>query len=236
VSPSAAGTRTGPAGRGGRVAGRAAGTGDRTGRTGRRPGSSDTRERILGAARSSFGERGLDATTIRDVARRAEVDPALVHHYFGSKQQLFVAAMELPVDFRMAVPGLLEGPRDELGERFVRFLLDLWETPAMRPLMLGIIRSATTDPVAAAMLRQDLAEGPLLAVARAIDRPDAPLRAALAGSQLVGLMMARYVVGVEPVASAPRETIIRTIGPVIQRYLVGDLEASDAAVTGSRSP
>ncbi len=236
MSPSAAGTRTGPAGRGGRAVGRAAEAGKRKGRVGRRPGSSDTRERILGVARVSFAERGLEATTIRDVARRAEVDPALVHHYFGSKQQLFVAAMELPVDFGTAVPRLLEGPRDELGERFVRFLLDLWETPAMRPLMLGIIRSATTDPVAAGMLRQDLAEGPLLALARAIDRPDAPLRAALAGAQLVGLMMARYVVGVEPLASAPRETIIGTIGPVIQRYLAGDLATSDAPVTGSRSP
>jgi len=221
--------------KGGQAVGRAAGAGKRTGRVGRRPGSSDTRARILGAARVSFGERGLEATTIRDVARRAEVDPALVHHYFGSKQQLFVAAMELPVDFGTVVPGLLEGPRDELGERFVRFLLDLWETPAMRPLILGIIRSATTDPVAAGMLRQDLADGPLLALARAIDRPDAPLRAALAGSQLVGLMMARYVVGVEPLASAPRETIVQTIGPTIQRYLTGDLGPFRPA-TGSRTP
>ena len=140
------------------------------------------------------------------------------------------------MDFETVVPGLLEGPREELGERFVRFLLDLWEAPAMRPLMLGIIRSATTDPVAAGMLRQGLAEGPLLALARAIDRPEAPLRAALAGSQLVGLMMARYVVGVEPLASAPRETIVRTIGPTIQRYLTGDLDAPEAPVTGSRSP
>jgi AcrR family transcriptional regulator len=184
----------------------------------------------------SFAERGLEATTVRDVARRAEVDPALVHHYFGSKQQLFVAAMELPVDFQTVVPRLLEGPRDELGERFVRFLLDLWEAPAMRPLMLGIIRSASTDPIAAGMLRRNLAEGPLLAVARAIDRPDAALRATLAGSQLVGLMMARYVVGVEPLASAPRETIVRTIGPAIQRYLTGDLAGDLAGINPPSRP
>jgi AcrR family transcriptional regulator len=223
-------------GRGGRAVGRTAGAGERKGRAGRRPGSSDTRERILGAARASFGERGLEATTIRDVARRAGVDPALVHHYFGSKQQLFVAAMELPIDFATVLPRLLGGSRDELGERFVGFLLDLWETAAMRPLMLGVIRSATTDPVAAGLLRRNLAEGPLLALAGSIDRPDAPLRAALAGSQLVGLMMARYVVGVEPLASAQRETIIRTIGPTIQRYLAGDLDRPDAPVTGSRTP
>ncbi len=98
----------------------------------------------------------------------------------------------------------------------------------MRPLLLGVIRSATTDPVAAGMLRRILAEGPLLALARAIDRPDAALRASLAGSQLVGLMMARYVVGVEPLASAPRESVVRAIGPTIQRYLTGDLGVGDS--------
>ena len=132
--------------------------------------------------------------------------------------------MELPVDLPAMIPRLIAGPPDEIGERFVRFVLELWETPAMRPLLLGVIRSATTDPVAAGMLRQLLAEGPILALVRAIDRPDAPLRATLVGSQLVGLMMARYVVGVEPLASAPREAIVRAIGPTIQRYLAGDLD------------
>jgi AcrR family transcriptional regulator len=196
----------------------------RTSHTGRRPGSADTRGRILAAARASFGERGFDAATIRDIAGRAEVDPALVHHYFGSKQQLFVSAMELPVDFQAIVPRLLDGPREELGERFVRFVLELWEAPAMRPLLLGLVRSATTDPVAASMLRGLIAEGPFLALATAIDRPDAAVRATLAGSQLIGLVLARYVVEVEPLASAPRESLVRTIGPTIQRYLTGDLD------------
>jgi AcrR family transcriptional regulator len=130
---------------------------------------------VLLAARTSFGERGFDGATIRNVAVRAGVDPALVHHYFGSKQQLFVAAMELPLDLPALVPRLLEGPRDDLGKRFVRFVLELWETPATRPLLLGVVRSATTDPIAAAMLRQLLAEGPFLAIARAVDQPDALL-------------------------------------------------------------
>jgi len=201
-----------------------AGTPRRTTRPGRRPGSADTRGRILGAARASFGERGFDGATIRDVAARAEVDPALVHHYFGSKQQLFVAAMEFPLDFPATVPRLLAGPPEEIGERFVRFVLDQWETPAMRPLLLGLVRSATTDPLAASMLRRLLAEGPLLALANAIDRPDAPLRATLAGSQFIGLVMARYVVEVEPLASASREALVRAIGPTIQHYLTGDLD------------
>lgn len=193
------------------------------GRTGRRPGAPDTQARILDAARACFGEAGFDGATIRAIAARAGVDPALVHHYFGSKQQLFVAAMELPVDLDTAVPALLAGPRDELGERVVAYVLGLWSAPAIRPLMLGVIRSASSDPVAAGMLRRLLDEGPFAAIAHAIEPPDADVRATLVGTQLVGLAMARYVVGTEPLASLPDEAIVRAVGPTIQRYLVGDL-------------
>ena len=202
------------------------------GRTGRRPGASDTRARVLLAARTSFGERGFEGATIRDIALRAGVDPALVHHYFGSKQQLFVAAMEFPFDPALAVSRILEGSHDELGARFVRFILELWEAPTNRSLLLGVVRSASTDPVAAAMLRRLLAEGPFLALARAIDRPDATLRATLAGSQLIGLAMARYVVAAEPLASVSTEFLVHALGPTIQRYLVGDL-ADLASATGA---
>lgn len=199
--------------------------GGRGRRMGRRPsGSGDTRARILDAARQAFGEHGFDGATLRDVATRASVDPALIHHYFGSKQRLFVAAIELPVDFAVTVPALVGGPPDRLGERFVRFVLDLWGRPEVRPLVLGLLRSAATDPVARAMLRRLAEQGPLVALAGALDRPDAPLRASLAGSQLVGLMMARFVVGVEPLASVDRETVERAMGPTIQHYLTGDLD------------
>ena len=201
------------------------------GRSGRRPGPGDTRSRVLLAARTSFGERGFEGATIRDVAARAGVDPALVHHYFGSKQQLFVAAMELPRELPALVPRILQGPREGLGERFARSVLELWEAPANRSLLLGIVRSATTDPVAATMLRQLLAAGPFLALASAIDQPDADLRATLAGSQLIGLALARYVVAVEPLASAPLEVLVRALAPTLQRYLVGDIGA-DEPTTG----
>lgn len=196
-------------------------------RPGRRPGSADTRGRILEAARAAFGERGYDGATIRDIAARAGVDGALVHHYFGSKQRLFLAAMEIPVDFATAVPALLEGPPDRLGERFVGFILELWERPGLHPLLLGVVRSASTDPVAADMVRRLLAEGPLLALATALDRPDAALRASLAGSQFIGLILARFVVGVEPLASMDRDALAAAVGPTIQRYLVGDLDEGE---------
>jgi AcrR family transcriptional regulator len=198
-------------------------TGSRPRRPGRRPGTGDTRGRILDAARAAFGDRGFDGATIRDIAARAGVDAALVHHYFGTKQQLFVAAMEMPVDVATAVPALLAGPEDRLGERFVAFVLALRERPKVRPLLQGVVRSASTDAVAAAMLRRLLAEGPLLALATALDRPDAAVRAALAGSQLIGLAFARLVVGVEPLASMERGAVARAVGPSIQRFLTGDL-------------
>jgi AcrR family transcriptional regulator len=206
----------------------------RRSRTGRRPGAGTTRGRILDAARAAFGELGFDATTIRGVAARAEVDPALVHHYFGSKQRLFVAAMELPVDLSVVVPELLAGPPDELGRRIAGYVLDLWEEPGTRPLMLGLIRSATTDEVAAGMLRELLARGPFAAMARTVNQPDADLRATLVGSQLIGLAMARYIVRAEPLASAPREVVVDALGPTLQRYLVGQLSAVEREAVAER--
>jgi AcrR family transcriptional regulator len=199
--------------------------GRRAAHTGRRPGSADTRGQILDAARAAFGERGFDGATVRGIAARAGVDPALVHHFYGSKQQLFMAAMELPLDFPALVGRVLDGPEQLIGERLAHEILGVWEAPATRPLILGMLRSATTDPVAAGMLRRLLSEGPLLAAAQAIDLPDARLRATLAGSHLIGLAMARYVVGIEPLASADIETVVRSIAPVLQHYLTGNLSA-----------
>ena len=176
----------------------------------------------------------FDATTIRAVAARASVDPALVHHYFGTKQRLFVAAMEFPVDPLTFIPRMVGGPPEEMGERIARAVVSLWDSPVMRPLILGLVRSAATDPVAAEMLRKLLAEGPFLALARATDRPDADLRAVLVGTQLVGLAMARYIMKVEPLASASPEVLVRAIGPTIQRYLIGELgEGTGTPPTGA---
>jgi hypothetical protein len=131
--------------------------------------------------------------------------------------------MRLPIDLPRLVPQVLHGPEDKIGERIARVIIGIWESPETRPLVMGMIRSATTDPVAAEMLRHLLAEGPIQAMVQAIDRPDAPLRASLVGSQIVGLMMVRYVVGVEPLASADRETVVRTVGAAIQHFLFEDL-------------
>jgi AcrR family transcriptional regulator len=196
---------------------------DTPGRTGRRPGPNRTRAAIVAAARTAFAARGYDAVSIRAVAREAGVDPALVHRFYGSKEELFVAAMELPLSPGRLVPALLADGVDDLGERLVRTLLELFDRPAAFAPFLALIRGAVSNDHAAAMLREFIAREVLGRLARAAspDRPE--LRASLAGSQVVGLAMARYVIGVPPLATTDRETVVACVGPTIQRYLTGAL-------------
>jgi len=192
-------------------------------RTGRRPGEAGTRERIAEAARRLFAERGFDRTSVRAVAAEAGVDPALVHHYFGTKQRLFIEAVDFPIDAVRAIETLAVDDVELVGERLVRFALQLWDDPVVLPRLLGVLRSAVTDPQAAALLaRLFTRQGPIqLLHALGADQPD--LRAELVGTQLVGLAVARHVLRVEPLASADHETIVAAVGPTMQRYLTGDL-------------
>jgi len=192
-------------------------------RTGRRPGETGTRERIAEAARRLFAERGFDRTSVRAVAAEAGVDPALVHHYFGTKQRLFIEAVDFPIDAVRALETLAVDDAERVGERLVRFALQLWDDPVVLPRLLGVLRSAVTDPQAAALLaRLFTRQGPIqLLRALEADQPD--LRAELVGTQLVGLAVARHVLRVEPLASADHETIVAAVGPTMQRYLTGDL-------------
>src|SRR6266545_3836915 len=98
-------------------------------RTGRRPGNQDTREAILAAARATFADRGYDRASIRAIATSAGVDPALVHHYFGTKEELFLATVNAPIDPREVIPEILAGSRDEIGERLVRMFVRVWDSP-----------------------------------------------------------------------------------------------------------
>jgi AcrR family transcriptional regulator len=192
-------------------------------RTGRRPGASGTREAILRSAREAFGEQGYDKTTIRDVARRAGVDPALVHHYFGSKPDLFTAALDLPVNpAEMAAAMLAEQP-EAAGEHIVAVFLGIWEQGSNRHPLMALIRSATSSEEAAAMLREFATREVFSRVVHALGTPDARLRANLVLSQLFGLVFARYIIRVEPIASMPPAAVVATVGPTVQRYLTGDL-------------
>jgi AcrR family transcriptional regulator len=194
-------------------------------RTGRRPGASRTRGAILDAARRAFAEQGYQHATIREVAELAGVDPALVHHYFGTKQELFVAAVQLPVNPVEQLTAVLAQDPDQAGQRMVELFLSIWDHAADQSPLLALVRSAVGDEHAAGMLREFITEEVLGQIAHRLGSPDARLRATLVGSQIIGLAMARYIVKVEPLASAPAAQVAAAVGPTLQRYLTGEIAA-----------
>ncbi len=187
---------------------------------GRRPGSVDTRGEVLAAAREEFAAKGYDGASVRGIARLAGVDPALVHHYFGSKEKVFVAAMELPFDPAERLPLVLAGDPAELGERLVRMFLGIWADPDIRTPMVGMVRSAFSCEQGAKMLREFVGTALLGRVAQAIGPVD-PLRVQTAAAQMVGVVILRHVVRIEPLASADVEEIVALVAPTVQRYLIG---------------
>jgi len=195
----------------------------RRARSGRRPGESGTREAIAAAARAQFAERGYDRTSLRSVAADARVDPTLVSHFYGTKQELFVAVVGLPFDPAAVLPRLLGGDRSAVGERLARFILGLLETEEGRRRVTGLIRSAASEPEAARLVREIVTRDVFTPIVESLGVDDAPLRASLVGAQVVGLVMARHVVAVEPLASTDADTLARAIGPNLQRLLTEPL-------------
>lgn len=192
-------------------------------RTGRRPGPSTTRADILAAARASFAELGYDRTSVRGIAARAGVDPALVHRFFGSKDDLLVAALTVMMNPRERIPDLMEGDETELGERLMRYFLSVWEQSPSREVLIGMLRSSMSNEHAATLLREFFGGEVLARVAGALGHEDARLRATLVASQLLGVAMVRYIIRIEPLASASAETIVAAYAPTLQRYLTEEL-------------
>jgi AcrR family transcriptional regulator len=178
---------------------------------------------VLAAARARFALHGYDGTKLRDVAADAGVDVALLSYFFGSKDGLFTAAMEISVNPAELVEELLRHGVDGLGERLLRTFLQLWDDDAAHSPLVALVRSAATNEQAATLVRGFVEREMLGRIAAAIDAPHPELRAALAGSQMVGMIMARYVVRVEPIASCDPDTLVAAVGPTLQRYLTGDL-------------
>ncbi|GIF04053.1 TetR/AcrR family transcriptional regulator [Actinoplanes siamensis] len=193
-------------------------------RTGRRPGNPDTRESILASARETFAEKGYDGASIRAIATGAGVDPALVHHYFGTKDKLFLAAMRAPLDPAELIDAAADGDRAEVGTRFVRLFLRIWDGPG-GAAGVALLRSAVGAEWTTTLFREFVVTQILRRAVPKLGLGDeqGPLRITLAASQMVGIAMARYVIKVEPLASAPSEVIVAAVGPSVQRYLVGDL-------------
>ncbi|GAA1691831.1 TetR family transcriptional regulator [Fodinicola feengrottensis] len=195
-------------------------------RSGRPRGETRTREDILAAARGEFHQYGFDRTTIRGIAASAGVDPALVHHYYGSKQDLFLAALQFPAEIPQLVHTVMAGGPEGAGERLVRFFLSIWDRSDTISPFMALLRSAISNPQATAMLREfvtDMVIGPATSQLAVDQRA---IRAPLVASQMIGLAFARYVLELEPIRSASLETLVGTVGPTVQRYLTGPLPDS----------
>ncbi|HEY0691020.1 MAG TPA: TetR family transcriptional regulator [Kribbella sp.] len=186
---------------------------------GRRPGGPDTRGEILTAARESFASKGFGGTSIRGVARAAGVDAALVHHYFGGKDELFIESMALPIDPRMVASTILDGPREALGRRIIETFLGVWESPEGQQRMKAVLRSAVTTEDVAQLMRDGIGRMILLPVSRALGTPDARLRVSLVASQLIGMALMRYLIELEPLASVSSTALADRIAPILQSYL-----------------
>ena len=193
-------------------------------RRGRRPGRPDTKAAILAAARERFAASGFGGTTIRAIATEAGVDAALVHHYFGSKDDLFVAALALPVDPRAVIGAAVAGPAEEAAEKLIRTFLSVWDDPGFQPALLATVRRIL-EPGGDKLIREGFLPVVLIPVGEqlGIDRPE--LRMPLVATQVIGLILARYVVRVEPIASLDPEQLVGIYAPTVQRYLTGELPA-----------
>lgn len=190
---------------------------------GPRPSGSDTRSAILAAARARFATHGYDAATIRGIAGVAGVDPALVHHYFGTKARLFTAALAMPFNPADLFAQVLAAGIETAGERLIRAVFAALQEPGARSAMLAVIRTATSSDDGAAMLREFFDRNVLQRIAAELNPDRARLRAGLLASQMAGLLMARYVISLPALATATDEQIIAAVAPNLQHYLTGEL-------------
>ncbi len=204
-------------------------------RAGPRSGASG-KAAIIRAATQEFADRGYDAASLRAIARRAGVDSALVHHYFENKADLFTATLGAPLRPDRAITTILAGPRDEVGTSIVRYLLTQLEDAKAQARVVAILRTAVGSGPGSRMLKEFLVREVFQRLAAASSSDDADLRANLAAAQLVGVLLTRFVLRLEPIASIPTDELVRRVGPVIQWHLFGTgepLQALDVVAPGS---
>jgi AcrR family transcriptional regulator len=197
--------------------------------THRRPGrwrsGAESRQRVLEAARELFAQHGYGGTTVRAIATAAGVDPAMVFYFFGTKQGLFSAVIDMSDNVPAAIESVFTGELDTIGERIVRTLLENLDNSDRTPLVT-LTRSAPTDTRSAALLREFIDREITDRLAALLDTPDAELRAGMVNVQILGLAVARYIVRVEPIASASVDQLVTTFGPLVQHCLTGRTAAS----------
>lgn len=190
---------------------------------GRRPGVGSTREEIIEEARRQFAELGYRRTTMRGIGRGAGVDPRMILHFFGSKQALFTSTIDLPFEPEIAFESLFASGAEGIGRRVAEFILGVLDDPHGQSTVTSIIRAAVSEPEAAALVRELLTRRLLLPLARRASRDRPELRASLIGAQVVGLVMARQVVALEPLRAASHDDLVQMLAPVFEYYLLGSL-------------
>lgn len=192
-------------------------------RSGRRPGKSETRAQILDSARRAFSQNGFRRTTVRSIAAAADVDPAMIHHHFGSKEQLFTAAIALPIDPVKVLGPVHASPTVNLGENLLRAVIGLWESEH-QPAILAAFRSAVSGD-GSQLIQSFLLDVVLRDIIPRVDTPPGTglIRAELVASQMAGLLVTRYVLGLEPLASLSVDALVPLVAPNLQRYLTGEL-------------
>lgn len=199
-----------------------------SGRRGRREGASESREHILATARRLFAEHGFDGTSLRQVAREAGVDPAMIHHFFKGKDELFALSVALPADPERVLEGVDQHDPEHRAEAIVRAVLRLWESPAQHSLV-AFIRGTIGSRAKTLLLREVVTRTIISRIMAGIPGPpeEVALRGNLVATQMVGVMLVRYVVKLEPLASASPEDVVRLLAPNVQHYLTGELDGLD---------
>ena len=192
-------------------------------RPGRRPGHSSAREEIARAAREQFAAEGYDRASLRAIAAQAGVDAALVAYFFGSKRQLFDEVIHISSDSPTPIARLLDGDSRRVGERLARLLIEALDEQDRQQRIVGTIRTAAVETGTARMIGDKFATVLLEPVVSQLGAGQAPLRAALVMSQILGLGLARHVIGLEDLTSASQDELVAALAPTLQRYLVGDI-------------
>ena len=205
-----------------------------SGRRGRREGATESREHILATARRLFAEHGFDGTSLRQIAREASVDPAMIHHFFKGKDELFALSVALPADPAQVLEGVDQHDPEHRAEAIVRAVLKLWESPAQHSLV-AFIRGTIGSKAKTLLLREVVTRTVISRIMAGVPGPpeEVALRGNLVATQVVGVMLVRYVVRLEPLASASPEDVVRLVAPNVQRYLTGELDLPGTATSGA---
>lgn len=189
-----------------------------TKKAGRRAGNVDTKQAIINAAQTQFAVHGVDGTSFRKIAATANVDPALIVHYFNNKQQLYIESMMPLFKGPIVLNEAIDGDESEIGIRLATAIVTLMSEPYTQKLLMSALRSASSDEDASSMLRTFIEENLMKTLSKKMPPLDAELKSNILGAQIVGILVARYIIKIEPLASVNNEKLILLLSERIQDH------------------